>query len=111
MSPLAIELLLGGNCLGTNVVELRVEINRLAGLGVEMLVVTSLRRAHRRERQRVFHELVGHLGEFRVGLMRMAHSVRGLCRAECGDEREKQKNAQNVFHSASEDERVRAGSV
>src|ERR1035441_10906683 len=33
MAPLAIKLLLGGSCLGTNVVELRVEVKRLAGLG------------------------------------------------------------------------------
>ena len=113
LSPLAIELLLGGNSLRAHVVELRVEIDRLAGLGIEMLVVTSLRGAHGRERQRVFHELVGHLGELRVDLMGMAHAIGGfrLCRAEDGDEREKQKNAQSVFHSASKEEKCKPASI
>ncbi len=73
-----------------------------------MLVIAGLRRVHRRQRQRVFHELVGHLGELGVGLMGMAHAIAGaiggLCGAEMEMKREKQKNAQKVFHSASEEE-------
>jgi hypothetical protein len=79
-TPFAVELLLGGYALRTDVIELRVEVDGFAGLGVFVLVIAGLRSVHRREGERVLHKLVAHLGELGVGLLGLRFHV--LCREQ-----------------------------
>jgi hypothetical protein len=65
-APVTIKLLLEGHGLWTDVVELGVECNQLAGFGIGMLVIARAGGGNRGKGKRIFDELIGEAGELRV---------------------------------------------
>ncbi len=68
LAPMRVDAALLRDSGSAYIVEQRVELNCLAALRIVVLVVPSLRRPRRRQRQRLVNEHLAKLGELRAGL-------------------------------------------